>query len=341
VGRCEPIRWYIMTSIDTDDETQDFFKRNNFFGLSRESVVFFQQGLLPCLTKEGRIIMESAGQVAMAPDGNGGLYQALVQGGILSDLRNHGAEYLFQYCVDNILIKLLDPVYMGFLYEQGADVGCKVAPKAAPNEPVGVLCLRDGRYGVIEYSEIDKDLAAKTDEKTGELVYNAAHLCINTYRIDFLEKAAREYSQALPYHLAFKKIHYADSEGNPVIATVPNGYKLEQFVFDVFEHAQKLVAFQIVREEEFSPLKNNDAAGKDCPTTCRRDLYRLHRQYVLKAGGQFADADLSNGTDGEDNAVEISALLSYAGEDLESVVAGKAYKTPLLLKSEGEMVAKI
>jgi UDP-N-acetylglucosamine pyrophosphorylase len=37
------------------------------------------------------------------------------------------------------------------------------------------------------------------------------------------------------YHLAFKKIHCADEEGNPVIATANNGYKLEQFIFDVFE----------------------------------------------------------------------------------------------------------
>ncbi len=70
-----PIRWYVMTSVDTDDKTQAFFKDNNYFGLNEENIVFFMQGLLPCLTKEGKIMMESACQVAMAPDGNGGLYQ--------------------------------------------------------------------------------------------------------------------------------------------------------------------------------------------------------------------------------------------------------------------------
>jgi len=324
IGHCKSLRWYVMTSIDTDDKTRAFFEEHGFFGLEPQDVVFFQQGLLPCLTKEGHIMLESAGRVAMAPDGNGGLYRVLDKCGILREMRDKGIEYLFQYCVDNILIKMLDPVFLGFLYEAEADVGCKVAPKESPEEAVGVLCKRDGRYGVIEYSEIDKGLAAKRDEN-GELLFNAGHLCINAYRIDFLEKAAREFAHRLPYHLALKKIHYSDSEGNPVIATTPNGYKLEQFVFDVFELSRKLVAFEIEREEEFSPLKNASGAGKDCPETCRRDLYNLHRRYLVQAGGQISPGDQQ-----ESDAVEISPLVTYAGEGLEWV-RGKHFGLPLLL----------
>jgi len=187
-----------------------------------------------------------------------------------------------------------------------------------------VLCLRNGKHGVIEYSEIDKDLAAKTDA-TGGLVFNAAHLCINTYRLDFLERAARHHSHALPYHLAFKKIHYADSEGEPTLATVPTGYKLEQFIFDVFEYADKLVAVEIVRDDEFSPLKNAAGAGRDCPETCRRDLYNLHKRYIIQAGGQFSSSD-----EAKDSDVEISPFVSYAGEGLEAV-RGKTFNVPLFL----------
>jgi UDP-N-acetylglucosamine/UDP-N-acetylgalactosamine diphosphorylase len=159
-----------MTSIDTDDKTQAFFRDHSYFGLNAQDVIFFQQGLLPCLTKEGLIMLESAGRVAMAPDGNGGLYQgrdptlapncgrrstltshtrtharahtALDKCGILQDMRSYGVEYLFQYCVDNILIKMVDPVFMGFLYESEADVGCKVAPKVPRKPPPHVLCYQ-------------------------------------------------------------------------------------------------------------------------------------------------------------------------------------------------------
>ncbi len=112
-------------------------------------------------------------------------------------------------------------------------------------------------------------------------------------------------------------------------ADAPNGYKLEQFIFDVFQYAKNLVAFEIVREEEFSPLKNAPGAGKDCPETCRADLYRLHGKYLSRAGGQVVH-QLATGPE-----VEISPLVSYAGEGLEEVVAaaaaGKEFKAPLLL----------
>ena len=35
------------------------------------------QGMLPCVTEEGKVILASAGSLATAPDGNGGMYAAL------------------------------------------------------------------------------------------------------------------------------------------------------------------------------------------------------------------------------------------------------------------------
>jgi hypothetical protein len=74
-----PLRWYIMTSAATDAATRAFFERHAWFGLRRDQVAFFQQGELPCLTPEGRLILERPGRLARAPDGNGGLYAALAE----------------------------------------------------------------------------------------------------------------------------------------------------------------------------------------------------------------------------------------------------------------------
>jgi UDP-N-acetylglucosamine/UDP-N-acetylgalactosamine diphosphorylase len=68
-GTPHPLPFYIMTSPINHQPTIDFFKEKNFFGLRECDVLFFQQGMLPCLTNEGKIIMETAKTVAMAPDG--------------------------------------------------------------------------------------------------------------------------------------------------------------------------------------------------------------------------------------------------------------------------------
>lgn len=69
ISSCESLPFYIMTSPINHEETTSFFKDNDFFGLPENEVLFFQQGMLPCMTNNGKIILESASRVAMAPDG--------------------------------------------------------------------------------------------------------------------------------------------------------------------------------------------------------------------------------------------------------------------------------
>ena len=160
----------VMTSRATHDETVSHFERGHFFGLPRDDVLFFEQGEAPCLGTDGRVLLAGRGKLAMAPTGNGALYAALADSGVLAQLEERGVTTVHQFAVDNALVLPVDPVAVGAMAENDSELLVKCTRRASAAERVGVFAERsDGGLCVLEYSEIPEDLASKEDEN-GDLV---------------------------------------------------------------------------------------------------------------------------------------------------------------------------
>ena len=54
---------------------------------------------------------------------------------------------------------------------------------------------------------------------------------------------------------------------------------------------RQFAVLEVAREEEFSPLKNAPGSTSDNSDTAKRDLFNLHYNYIIKAGGNFVDSD--------------------------------------------------
>ncbi|KAJ2435056.1 UDP-N-acetylglucosamine pyrophosphorylase, partial [Coemansia sp. RSA 2424] len=244
-GTPAKIPWLVMTSGPTSAATKQKFAESSYFGLSADDVFFFNQGVLPCFDMDGKFMLDQPGKLAVAPDGNGGIYEALRLSGALDWLQERGVEHIHSYCVDNCLVRVADPTFIGYAALRGAECGALVVPKKAWNEPVGVICLRNDRYSVVEYSEITEETAKLKRAGTEQLTFNAANLCNHYYSLDFLQTRVPDIEAKLEHHIAKKKIKHVDLDSGVITEpTKPNGIKLERFVFDVFPYVERMAILE-------------------------------------------------------------------------------------------------
>jgi UDP-N-acetylglucosamine/UDP-N-acetylgalactosamine diphosphorylase len=305
------VPWYVMTSGPTRGPTEEFFKEHKYFGLEKENIFVFEQGVLPCISNDGKILLESKSKVAVAPDGNGGLYQALSSSGVVADMKKRGIKHIHAYCVDNCLVKVADPTFIGFAASKDVDIATKVVRKRNAKESVGLILEKNGKPDVVEYSEIDSATAEAKDSKNSELLkFRAANIVNHYYSYRFLESIP-EWAHRLPHHVARKKIPYVDTEsGETVKPEKSNGIKLEQFVFDCFPFLtmDKFACMEVRREDEFSPLKNARGTGEDDPDTSKADIMKQGKKWLQAAGVVVTD-------EGDGAGVEVSPMISYVSRN--------------------------
>ena len=308
-----PIHWYIMTSKPTRQDTEAFFAKYNYFGLNREQIHFFNQGILPALDLEGKnLLLESPTSLVEAPNGNGGLYLAMRKNNILGDMKSRGIKHVYAYCVDNVLSKIADPVFVGYAIAHDFELATKVVRKRDAHEPVGLIASKDNKPCVIEYSEISTELAEARDENDPTLLkLRAANIVNHYYSVKLLERELDNWCEHLIWHLAKKKISYYDNVNDEFRkpAGNPTGIKLEHFIFDVFPliPLDRFGCLEVDRNEEFSPLKNGPGSKTDNPETSRQSYLKLGTEWLKRAGALVDDSVL----------VEVSNTLSYGGENLE------------------------
>ncbi|ODQ80632.1 hypothetical protein BABINDRAFT_160885 [Babjeviella inositovora NRRL Y-12698] len=322
-GTTASIPWYIMTSGPTRADSEQFFQEHQYFGIDPKLVTFFNQGTLPCFNTAGdKILPLSASSINESPDGNGGLYKGIYDHKLLEDFAARNLKHLHMYSVDNVLVKIADPMFIGFSIASEVEIATKAVRKRDATESVGLIVVDKSTNSpkVIEYSEISAELAGQRDPSDPALLkLRAANIVNHYYSVALLTAKIPEWISSqkyLPYHIASKKIPtYNFATGEVEKFSSPNGIKLEQFIFDVFPSIDisKFGCLEVAREEEFSPLKNGLDAKSDNAHTSRDDYLKLGSSWVKAAGAQLAAGAL----------VEVSSLTSYGGEGLDALKGKK------------------
>ena len=317
------IPWYIMTSEMNDRATRDYFAANGYFGLDSENVIFFKQGVMPAIGRDGKILLDERHRVAMSPDGHGGTLRALAATGALRDMGARGVEAVSYFQVDNPLATPVDPVFIGLHDLTGSEASSITVPKADDLEKVGNFAVVNGSVCVVEYSDLPEEYARARNPDGSRKLDNAS-IAIHVFSRAFVERLTGDvHSVRLPWHRAVKKVAHVDLEtGRRIEPESPNAVKLEMFVFDALPLADKTMVLLARRSEIFSPVKN--ATGVDSAETARRDMIRRAADWLRECGVAIPVRN-----DGEPDAVlEISPLYALDAVQLADRITDKPVVRP-------------
>jgi len=272
--------WYIMTSPLNRARTEEIFRSNNYYGLDEKNVFIFQQGTMPNFSPDGRILLADKANLSCSPDGHGGSLKALYQSGAIEDMKRRGVEFISYFQVDNPLINIFDPLFIGLHVFDEAQMSSRAVIKTGPFEKVGNFCSVDGRLTIIEYSDLPDELAERRNQD-GSLTFKLGSIAIHVINRTFIERLNAD-GFSLPLHRALKKIPHIDEHGELLESDDPNGVKLESFVFDAVPLASKSIILETLRHEEFSPTKN--ATGVDSVETTRKMIVTRAASWLESVG---------------------------------------------------------
>jgi UDP-N-acetylglucosamine/UDP-N-acetylgalactosamine diphosphorylase len=293
----------IMTSRVNHDETESYFRENNFFGIGPEDVYIFPQNMIPSIDSRGKLILETKNSIFKNPDGHGGSLTALYTSGVLGEMKKRGITTISYFQVDNPLVKIIDPGFIGFHVLRGADISSKAVEKAYPGERVGVFVhYTNNTIGVVEYSDLPEEKTHSTDEK-GNLRYSSGNIAIHLFQREFIERITSGTDISLPFHAAKKKIK-AFVRG--AVREI-EGFKFEKFVFDALPLTEKNIVFETLREEEFAPVKN--ASGVDSVASAQKMMNDQYRRWLKQRGMKIPEKVA---------VIEISPLVAVGPEDLDA-----------------------
>ena len=298
--------WYIMTSNGNHRQTVEYFHAQSFFGLDSDAVRFFSQGSVPSLYPDGRLVLGEDGGLYRNPNGHGGVIDALRSSGLLEEIATRGIEELSYFQVDNPLVDIADPLFLGTHRRQASEMSTKVVRKTRAEEKLGAIGMIDGKPGMIEYSDLGTEQMAAVGANQ-ELLFSHGSTAVHVLSVPFLAA----FTRPLPFHEAHKAAKALIPTRGGAEIRKEDVVKFELFIFDAIPRAKNPLFFEVDRQEEFAPVKN--AVGDDSTESCIKAQVKKNARWLEDCG-----VEVPKDSEGESvYAIEISPLFAFNTAMLE------------------------
>lgn len=258
--------WYIMTSPSNDVQTKLFFEEKKYFGYPNNQIRFFKQNTLPIIDTNCKVILDNIYTIKEASNGNGDVFKAFESYNLMNSLLSQNIKWIFIAGIDNIILDIIDPLFIGLTIDNNSDVASKSIRKNNINSSDWIFANIDNKPCIISPTNLTKNML-HSKNKDGYYNYNQVNILAHLFSIDAFKKLL---NVNLPYHRAFKKNDFINDEGMKVVPTAPNTFKFEKFIFDAFKFFDNFTLLEVNACDEFAPIKS--FTGSATPETAL-DLY--------------------------------------------------------------------
>ena len=116
--------------------------------------MIFPQAMMPAIDMNThKVLLESKSSLALSPNGHGGSLKALWTSGAIADMKQRGVEQISYTQVDNPIVRMVDPLFIGLHALDDAQMSSKMLPKSFAREKLGNFCLvqrQDHRHRILK-----------------------------------------------------------------------------------------------------------------------------------------------------------------------------------------------
>lgn len=239
---------YFMTSTENNNEIVSYFENNNYFGYPKDNIFFFKQDNLPILDKSGNIMYKNDMEILQGATGNGDVFKALLKNNVLDNIKSKNIEYLVFSTIDNIMLKLIDEDFFGYVISNGYSLASKSISKDSSDDKNWIFIKYNNKPYMLPSSYIDDSLYKDKDYREKNMTYHFI-------KTSLVEKFC---NLDLKYHRNYKAYDYYDKNKHAIVKSKDkNSFKFEKYIFDAFYYADDMLLYS-VNKDEFLPIKTSD-----------------------------------------------------------------------------------
>ncbi|EAR82357.2 UTP-glucose-1-phosphate uridylyltransferase (macronuclear) [Tetrahymena thermophila SB210] len=308
---------YIVVNYQNSSLIKNIWQKSNYFGFNEYDVTFIFQNSYPITDMQGKLILKNDTQCHLFPCGTGDVVLQLIHNRHLNKLVEKGYRYIHFIGVENLLVKPLDPLFIGIASENRKAINQKIVQVDRNESEFYRIANINGRASLLEFDSIKKLLKQKMVNNKSQIpkdIDDAPAFLFNTlisinFLVEFSHRVDLKQAFESKFRVMKRCLQLTQETPQENLVQQQNGENniliFEKQIGDIIELTDDINFVMVHEAEEFAPIIFNK--GVYSPQDAIQKLSNLHKRWLKFEINETRESDI----------IEVCPQISYAGEGLD------------------------